>query len=72
MISEDLMKSLLDRALEAEIGIEVDSSHNVQLRNKLYEFRKGVPNTYDELMLFMPTTGKLWIVKKATEMPEDA
>ena len=64
---------LWERALDEEIGIafSVSGCTNEYFRNELYAARKASKNpALDDLIMFMPNNGEIWICKKAVEMPE--
>lgn len=69
----DLLSSLWNRACAEEIGIKVKvNKDREQFRRELYDHRRANPQEekWMEIMLFCPNDGKVWFVKKATEMPE--
>lgn len=64
-----------DAALAEEIGIRVPCTKPEEFRKDLYALRRSQPNpAWDALMLFIPNLPddrkEVWIVKKATELPE--
>lgn len=72
MPSNDILGAFFNRALEEEIGIGVKvTMDHVQFRDALYVCRKAVGDKrWDEIMIFMPNDGRVWLVKKSTEMKE--
>lgn len=68
-----LLQSLWDRALVEEIGIRftVDGKSKMSFINELYTWRKtNGAAIYATLMIFQPNDGKIYIVKRATELRE--
>lgn len=69
---------ILDRALEAEIGIafSIRGIDRQQFLNYLYECRKAAADPkYDALIIFKPGgnyTDELWVCKKEVELGDIA
>lgn len=68
-INDQMCLDLFMRAESEEIGIIVCCTNGELLRQRLYEYRNRL-KAYDEFVLFIPIKDEVWIVKKATEMPE--
>ena len=61
------MKHLLYRAVEAEIGVEVETNNRKLLRQRLYKFMKDDPAFATLSIVFPSDESKLWILKRTSE-----
>lgn len=64
---------LWHRALDEEIGIAftVSGCSREYFRNELYEARSDSKDPrLQELIMFLPNNGEIWICKKSVEMEE--
>ncbi len=67
---------ILDRALQAEIGIRfpLSGGRREYFRNELYEARKQSNDPrYDELTIFLPAgeaSGEVWIGRKSVSLED--
>lgn len=61
----------LDPAVEIGIAFSVSGCTREYFRNELYEARKQAKDPrLEELIMFLPNNGEIWICKKSVEMTE--
>jgi hypothetical protein len=64
-ITLDTALSLLDRALEEELGLYLRTEDAKAYRNELDNHKRELTDpAYDKLMTFVPSVEELYIVKK--------
>ena len=67
----ELLRSLLDRALEEELGLVVETNNPHQIEIKIHEVKKTT-HKYDGLIVAIPSTPEtVFLVKKTVELDED-
>lgn len=60
--------ALLERALAEELGVTVEASDSITLRNDLYQARSDNIERYQILSIYMIDNNNLFIVKKAQSL----
>ena len=67
----ELLRSLLDRALEEELGLVIETNNPHQIEIKIHEVKKTTLK-YDGLIVAIPSTPEtVFLVKKTVELDED-
>lgn len=67
-LAPDIYQALFERAMQVEIGIGVATNEQRLLAAQLGAHKKRTEPAFDEIMVFKPENGEVWLVKKATEL----
>jgi hypothetical protein len=70
-MNQDLIFDLLNRALNEELGLAIETNNPKQLVENIHRATKGL-SRYDSLIVTIPSTlNTVFIVKRSVELDED-